>query len=177
MWAARGLLLLGLAAMGLGAGELRLGVGVFFFAPEGADVQLTYRFTESRWAVGLRHLQWTDTFHDPFTGRALSDTRSILSGLLVQYHFTPGWKGSWYLAGGVLQLTKEETSLFNGDSSKDQAMAPAFGGGYTRTMGKHFFWNLGMLLAPGVELKTQTSTGSEEDTGGFDIQVQVGVRF
>jgi len=168
---------LGLGTAVLPAGEVRLGLGVFNAAPHGGDVLITYRPSGLHWAFGIRHVQWMDTFHDPFTGRALSTTQESRSGPVVQYLFTPEWKGSWYLAGAVLRFQKRERSLVFGDESPTSATAPALGGGYTRGMGRHFYWNLGMLLSPGVRLKTQTSTGSEEDSGSFDILAQVGVRF
>ncbi len=161
----------------LPAGDVRLGVGVFSFAPRGADVQLSYQLGEGPWTVGFRHVQWMDTFHDPFTGRALSETTETRTGPLVTYLFRPKGPGSWYVGGAVYQWKKAEKSLVYGDISHASTTAPLLGGGYTRTFGTWFYWNTGMYLGPGKRLHTQTSTGSEDDSGVFDIQVQVGVRF
>jgi hypothetical protein len=159
------------------AGEVRLGLGVFALAPKGADLQLDYRAKAGAWSFGFRHVQWMDTFHDPFTGRALSETTESRTGPLVTYFFQPQGRGSWYLEGAVYRWRKTEKSLVFGDSNTATTTAPAFGGGYTHAIGRWFFWNTGALLSPGTKLKTATSTGSEEDSGTFDIQLQVGVRF
>jgi hypothetical protein len=44
-------------------------------------------------------------------------------------------------------------------------------------MGKHVFYNLGIFLSPGTSLKTNTGVSSEESSGGFDIQLQLGAAF
>jgi hypothetical protein len=159
------------------SGETRLGLGVFFFAPSGVDLQAGYQFGESPWAVELRYVRWTDTFHDPFTGHALSETTESHTGLLGMYLFQPRSRGSWYVQGGLVRWEKEEKSLINGDTSPTATTSPAIGGGYTHAIGTSFYWNAGLFLSPGVTMNTKTSTGSESDSGAFDIQLQVGVRF
>jgi len=171
------LLLLSLGAVTLWSGDTRLGVGVFTFANQGMDLQASFRPTGSAWTFGFRHVQWMDTFHDPFTGRALSETTETRTGPVVTYLFRPEARGSWYLGGAVYRWAKAEKSLAYGDTSRVSTTAPLVGGGYTRAFGSHFFWNTGIFLGPGKTLKTQTSTGSEEDSGVFDIQVQAGLRF
>lgn len=159
------------------AGEFRAGAGLFMLAPKGTDLQVGYQVGRSPWVLGFRHAQWTDTFHDPFTGRALSDTTTSLTGPCLSYLFRPDARGSWYLEGTLYRWRKRETSLVFGDSHTDATTAPAFGGGYTHAIGRWFYWNAGLVLSPGTKLNTQTSTGSEEDSGTFDFQIQVGVRF
>ena len=159
------------------AGDVRIGVGVFSLAPEGTDLQLSYQLDQGPWTVGFRHVQWLDTSHDPFTGRALSETTETRTGALVTYLFRPRGPGSWYVGGAVFQWRKAEKSLVYGDVSHASTTAPLLGGGYTRTFGAWFYWNTGLFLGPGKSLHTKTRTGSEDDSGVFDIQVQVGVRF
>jgi len=171
------LLLLPLWAATLWAGEARLGLGVFAFAPRGQDVQVSFRPTGSAWTFGFRQVQWMDTFRDPFTGRALSETTETRTGPVVTYLFRPEARGSWYLGGAVYHWAKAEKSLVYGDTSRVSTTAPLVGGGYTHAIGSHFYWNAGIFLGPGKTLKTQTSTGSEEDSGVFDIQIQAGLRF
>ncbi len=158
-------------------GEFQVGLGLFALAPHGADVQISYRAAGSPWSFGFRHVQWMDTFHDPFTGHALSETTEARTGPLVTYRFHPQAPGSWYLGGAVYQWSKRERSLVFGDSNRDSTTAPLIGGGYTRSLGTWFYWNAGLFLGPGKTVRTKTSTGSEEDSGVFDIQLQMGVRF
>ncbi len=171
------LLLLPLGAVTLWSGDTRLGVGVFTFANQGLDLQASFRPTGSPWTFGVRHVQWMDTFRDPFTGRSLSETTETRSGPVVTYLFRPEARGSWYLGGAVYRWAKAEKSLVFGDTSRVSTTAPLVGGGYTGALGSHFYWNAGIFLGPGRTLKTQTSTGTEEDSGFFDLQAQAGLRF
>ncbi|HEX4845918.1 MAG TPA: hypothetical protein VFV26_06825 [Geothrix sp.] len=180
--AAARLFLAGLAALSfaptpLRAQDLRAGVGVFLFADRGLDFQLAYRPAHSHWQFGYRHVQWMDTFNDPFTGRALTETTESKSGPLVTYLFRPESPGSWYLGGAVYRWSKREKSLITGEVGRDATTAPFIGGGYTRTLGRHAYFNLGLYLSPGAQVSTRTSVSSEDDSGGFDIQIQMGVRF
>ena len=168
---------LALAAGRLHGGEFQAAAGLFFLVPEGADVTVAYRPDRSPWSFGLRYVQWRDTSHDIFTGRSLSHTRETRTGPLVSYRFRPQAPGGAYLAVSLYRWTKRETSLVGGDSGTAATTSPAFGGGYSHAMGRHGFWNVGMLLSPGTRLDTHTSTGSEQDSGTFDVLALMGVRF
>ena len=181
-WPLTRLFLLGLATVPfmpqpLQAQDFRAGAGVFLFADRGLDFQIAYRPPRSHWQFGYRHVQWMDTFNDPFTGRALTETTESKSGPFVTYLFRPEFPGSWYLGGAVYRWSKREESLITGEVGRDATMAPFIGGGYTRTLGRHAYFNLGLYLSPGAQVSTRTSVSSEDDSGGFDIQIQVGIRF
>lgn len=166
-----------LAVLPARSGEFRAGAGVFFLARDGVDLLVSYRPDRSAWVFGYRHVQWTDVSRDPFTDRRLSDTRETRTGPLVQWLFRPEQRGSWYLAGSLYRWTKREHSEFGGDTNQAATTAPSLGGGYTHMVGRGLFWNAGMLLSPGARLHTRTSTGSEDDSGAFDILIQMGFRF
>lgn len=168
-------LVLGLAS--LQAQELRLGLGVFNLAKDGKDVQVDFRPKQSHWQVGFTFAQWTDIAKDPFTGRRLTETTETRIGPFLNYLFRPEAWGTWYLGGSVLRCTKRELSLITGEVGRDSATGPFVGGGFTGGMGRHFYYNLGFFLGPGTRLNTKTSVSSEQDSGSFDIQAQMGVRF
>ncbi|WP_243324141.1 hypothetical protein [Geothrix sp. SG200] len=161
----------------LRAQEFRVGAGVFLLAERGQDFQISLRPAASPWQVGFRHVQWRDHFNDPFTGRRLTETTETRSGPLVNYLFSPQSPGSWYLGGAVFRWSKREESLMTGEVSRAATTAPFIGGGYTRVLGRHGYFNLGLYLSPGAELSTKTSVSSEDDSGAFDIQIQLGARF
>ena len=156
-------------------GEFRLGLGVLFIA--GVDLWAGYLWKDSHWQVGYRYVRWTDTFEDPFTGRDLTDTTETLHGPQVNYLFRPGRPGSWYVGASLMEWSKTETAMMNGVSDSDSVVAPFFGGGYTRRFAKHFYCNVAMFVAPGADLETDTGVSSEESSGGFDVQVQIGASF
>lgn len=168
---------LALAVLPLAAGEFRAGVGAFVAAPQGADFTLGYAPGEGRWSFGWRYVQWVDRKNDPFTGRALSDVRESRTGPLVSLSFRPRSRGSFYLAAAIYRYAKRETSRVFGDSGSDSTTAPAAGGGYRHALGAWGFYDVGILLSPGIHLRTQTSTGAEDDSGGFDGMAQIGVRL
>jgi hypothetical protein len=160
-----------------GAGEVRLGLGVFNLAPGGADAQVQYRLPGRPWLVGLRFAQWTDRAHDPFTGRALTDTRETRAGATLDYLFQPDRSFSWTVGVSLLRWAKAEKSLMTGEVGRDARTAPCVGGGIMGTLGPHACYQVGIYLAPGVSLHTRTSVSSEDDSGGFDIRAGVGLRF
>ncbi len=157
--------------------EFRLGLGVFFFAPEGVDLHAGFLPKNSRLQYGYRYVRWTDTFDDPFTGNELTKTTETLQGPQVNYLFRPEKRGTWYVGASVLQWSKTEAAMMNGVSDSDSVIAPFFGGGYTRRLGKHVYFNTAMFLGPGAQLETNTGVSSEESSGGFDIQIQLGALF
>jgi len=171
------LVTLSLGAPPIQAQEFRAGIGLFLLADQGRDVQIGFRPASSHWRFGYRHVQWQDHFNDPFTGRRLTETRETRTGPLVDYLFRPESPGSWYLGGAVFRWSKREESLITGEVSRATTSAPFIGGGYTRTLGRHAYFNLGLYLSPGTRLSTRTSVSSEDDSGAFDIQIQLGARF
>ncbi|WP_257306409.1 hypothetical protein [Geothrix campi] len=161
----------------LQAQDFRAGVGVFLVADQGQDFQISFRPASSHWQFGYRHVQWRDHFNDPFTGRRLTETTEARTGPLVDYLFRPESPGTWYLGGAVYRWSKREESLMTGEVSRAATTAPFIGGGYTRTLGRHAYFNLGLYLSPGAKISTRTSVSSEDDSGAFDIQLQIGARF
>jgi hypothetical protein len=153
--------------------EFRLGVGIFFIS--GVDLWAGFLPKNSRWQFGYRYVRWTDTFEDPYTGRELTDTTEAMQGLQVNYLFRPEKRGSWYLGASVLQWSRTESASANSASDTASVVAPFFGGGYTRRLGTHFYFNGAIFLSPGTTLETDTGASSEESSGGFDIQLQMGV--
>jgi hypothetical protein len=153
----------------------RLGLGVFFIA--GVDLWAGFVPKNSRWQFGYRYVWWTDTFYDPYTGRQLTDTREAMQGPQVNYLFRPEKRGSWYVGASVLQWSRTEAATMNGVSNSDSVVNPYFGGGYTRGLGKHVYVNAAIFLAPWASLGTNTGVSSEESSGGFDIQLQLGAAF
>ncbi len=171
------LLLLTLGNTCLQAQEFRAGVGLFTLGKDGLDLQADFRPKLSHWQAGIKYVHWMDTSRDPFTGRKLTETTQTKAGPFVNYLFRPDSWGTWYLGGSVLRWSKEEKSMYTGEVGKASTTSPYLGGGFTGTMGRHFFYNMGLTLSPGAKLNTQTSVSSEQDSGGFDFQILVGARF
>jgi hypothetical protein len=161
----------------LQAQEFRAALGLFTLGKNGVDLQADMHPKLSHWQVGLKYVHWMDTDKDPFTGRKLTETTQTKVGPFVNYLFRPISLGTWYLGGSVLRWSKEERSLITGEVGRASTTSPYVGGGFTGTMGRTFYYNLGLYLSPGAQLDTQTSVSSEQDSGSFDIQIQVGVRF
>lgn len=155
--------------------EVRLGVGVFVFA--GLDFWAGYLPKESGWQFGYRFVRWTDSFEDPYTGNELTETTETLQGGQVNYLFRPEKRGTWYVGASLMQWSKTEYATMNGVSDTTGVFAPFLGGGYTRHLGTHAYWNTAMFLAPWADLSTDTGVSSEDSSGGFDIQIQLGASF
>ena len=170
-------LVLALAGSPLRAGELRAGAGLFFLAEDGVDLFLSYRPEHSRFTWGYRYVRWTDRFNDPFTGRKLTTTTSTLSGPVATFLFSPESRHHAYLGLSVLRWSKAERSVVTGEVGTGSTTALFFGGGYTGAIGRSFFYNGGFFVSSGAKVSTSTSVSSEEDSGGFDIQLQLGFAF
>jgi hypothetical protein len=155
--------------------EFRLGFGIFFVA--GVDLWAGFIPKNSRWQFGWRYVRWNDQFEDPYTGRGLTDTTETMQGLQVNYLFRPEKRGTWYLGASALRWSRTETSDVTGVSDSASVVAPFLGGGYTRRLGRHAYCNGGIFLSPGTTLETDTGVSSDEASGGFDIQIQLGVTF
>ena len=160
-----------------GPPELRVGLGIFFLATDGVDLLVSCRPAGSHWQLGYRYVRYTDVFNDPYIGAELTRTTDTLQGPQVNYLFRPEETTSWYLGVSVLRWSRTERSTVTGASDTDAITAPFFGGGWTASLGKHAYFNIGMFLSPGAELKTDTGVSSEEQSGGFDIQLQLGAVF
>lgn len=165
-------------AQGVARGpEVSLGVGVLTFALGGSDVQVNVRGAGSHWLYGFKFVQSENTFRDPFTERKLTKTRETMVGPTLTYVFRPDRGFSWMLGGSLSRWTKREESLLTGEVGRDSTTAAFIGGGFTGVMGPHFYYRLGIFLAPGAHLKTSTSVSSEEDSGGIDAVLHLGIRF
>lgn len=160
------------------ASDLQVGIGAFALARDGADVLLTYQPEGSHYRIGATYKRWSDIFHDPFTGRQHSQTTETKAGLLVDYLFNPETDGSFFVGGGLMDWKRTETPLLvTAPSGTNATIDPYLGGGYTGKLGEYGFYNLGMYLSPTAHLNTQTAISSEESSGGFDIQLQIGLIF
>ncbi len=157
--------------------ETRLGFGVFFFAPDGRDLQVGFLPKNSHWQIGYRYVRWTDTFEDPYTEHELTETTETLHGPLVNYFFRPHKRGTWYVGLSVFSWSRNEVSTVTGASDSASILSAFVGGGYTRRMGKHAYFNTAVFIAPWVELKTSTGVSSEDSSGAFDVQLQIGAVF
>ena len=173
----KAVLILMMASSPLHAAQFKVGIGIFTLAENGADIQIDYRPEQSQWQYGYKYTRWTDTFHDPFTGRALTKTTETMTGPNASYLFSPESPGTWYLGVELLRWSSTEVSLITGEAGSDSTTAPFFGGGYMASLGKPFYYNLGFFLSPGAKLTTRTSVSSEESSGGFDIRIQLGIAF
>jgi hypothetical protein len=160
----------------LHAGQVMMGVGLGFFAEDGLDLQVSYLPSQSHWLYAYRYFRGTNTFNDPFTDRALTKTTDTMSGPLVNYLFRPQARGTAYVGASLLSLSRKERSLITGEVGTDSTTALFIGGGFMGSI-DWFHYNAGFFLAPGVKLRTSTSVSSEDQSGAFDIQLQVGIRF
>jgi hypothetical protein len=80
------------------------------------------------------------------------------------------------VGASLLRLSRKERSLITGEVGTDSSTALFVGGGFMGSI-DWFYYNAGFFLAPGVKLHTSTSVSSEDQSGAFDIQLQVGIRF
>lgn len=175
---ALGAALLILLSASLHAGEFRVATGAGMLATNGAEFQVGYRpGGDSHWVYAIQYTRWAEDFDDPFTGNPITRTTHKRIGPQVSYLFHPERRHHWYVGVSVLQWSKAEHSLVTGETGTDKKTSPYFGGGYTGTLGKWFYYNAGVFLSPGVHMKTETSVSSEEDSGAIDGQLQIGLRF
>lgn len=160
------------------ADDFSIALGIINLADEGADISLGYRMQQSHWQYGLRYLRWSDTFHDPYTGNAHSKTTDTLAGLTANYLFSNEARHSGYVGISLLKWTRTETPLLVAAPSDTQSsIDPYFGGGYMGRIGSMGYYNAGMYLAPTAKMKTQTAISSTDQSGNFDIQLQIGLAW
>ena len=160
------------------ADEFGVALGVFNLARQGADLQLNYREEQSRWLYSLRYMQYEELFIDPFTGNEHSKTRESLIGPGVSYLFRNTSRHSAYIGVSFLKWTRTETPiLLPAPSMTASRWDPYFGGGYRGRFGSNGYYNAGMFLAPTANMTTQTAISSTDQSGNFDIQLQIGLAW
>jgi hypothetical protein len=160
------------------ADEFNVALGVFNLASNGSDVQVSYRLDKSHWQYGYRYVRWTDTSSDPFTGRDLTKTTQTLQGPVVRYLFKNESRHSPYVGGSLLKWTQTETPIaLPGPSDTASTTDLYFGGGYMGRFGSVGYYNAGMFISPTAKMKTQTAISSSEQSGNFDIQLQIGMAW
>lgn len=158
------------------ADEFSVAAGAFNLAEDGADFQINYREAQSHWQYGLRYQRWSETFHDPYTGNVHSKTTDTLIGPVVYYLFQNESRHSAYVGASLLNWTRTETPLaVAGASASGSTTDFYFGGGYMGRFGEMGYYNAGIFISPTAEMKTQIAISETEDSGHFDIQLQVGL--
>jgi len=154
---------------GIGIGALTLGGYL--------DVQFVYKPYQSQWMYGFKHASGTETFDDPFTGNSLTDEDSTKTGIMGLYLFDKDAEGTFYAGVELLRWSLTLTSLNTGESDTDSTVAPFIGGGYFKWVGEQYFYDVGLLVALGKQLKVATSDGNSTETSGIDIHAHVGIAF
>ncbi len=170
------LLLLSTALLAQSRPEWHLSCSPIALALGDQDVLVAVKPPGSHWRFGFTYQRYTNVFRDPFTGRRLSETLDTRMGPLAVYVWRPQAVFSPMAGGALFHCTKQETSLVTGEAARDATTGPFLGGGFGGCKGA-FTYALGIYLGPGLKLKTQTSTGSEEDSGIIYGQLHIGVRF
>jgi hypothetical protein len=157
------------------AGEVDVALGIFNIARDGGDIQLNYRADKNHWQYFLRYMQFEDLFIDPYSGNQHSKTWDSLFGPGVNYLFLNESRHSAYVGISLLEWTRTETPiLVSGPSMTASRWDPYFGGGYQGRFGRNGYYNAGIFIAPTASLETQIAISSTEQSGNFDIQLQVG---
>jgi len=157
------------------AEEVDLALGIFNLARRGADIQLNLRPDKSHWQYFLRYVQFEDLFVDPYSGNQHSKTWNSLFGPGINYLFQKGSRQSFYAGIALLEWTRTETPiLVSSPSMTASRWDPYFGGGYQGRFGSSGYFNVGMFIAPTASLHTQTAISSEDQSGNFDVQLQIG---
>jgi hypothetical protein len=164
------------------ADEVDVALGIFNLVRDGGDIQLSYRAENSYWQYFLRYMQFEDLFVDPYSGNEHSKTKDVLLGPGVNYLFHKESRHSAYVGISLLQWTRTETPILVTGPPNMTAMTasrwdPYFGGGYQGRFASHGYYNAGIFLAPTAKMRTQTAISSEEQSGNFDIQLQVGLAW
>ena len=164
------------------AAEFDVAVGIFVLADQGADIQMNFRAEQSHWLYSLRYMQYEDTFVDPYSGNEHSKTKDSLLGPGVSYLFRNEARHSAYIGISLLKWTRTETPVLVTGPPNMTAMTasswdPYFGGGYRGRFASHGYYNAGIFLAPSAKMNTQTAISSEEQSGNFDIQLQIGLAW
>jgi hypothetical protein len=164
------------SSLSANADEFTVSLGIFNLADDGLDISATYRQDLSHWQYGYRYVRGASTFHDPYTGAAHSKTADTLTGVTVNYLFRNESRHSAYAGVSLLRWTRTETPLLVAAPSGASTTTDLyFGGGYMGKLGELLHYNAGMFLAPAANMNTSTAISSEEQSGNFDIQLQLGL--
>jgi len=154
---------------GIGIGALTLGGYL--------DIEFLYKPDQSKWMYGFKHASGTDTFDDPYTGNSLTDEDSTKTGIMGLYLFNEEAQGTFYAGAELLKWSLTLTSLNTGETDTDSTVAPFIGGGYFKWVGEQYFYDVGLMVALGKQLKVATSDGNSTETSGIDIHAHVGIIF
>jgi len=167
-----------LGSQSASATEFDLALGIFNFARSGGDFQLNLRPENSHWQAFIRYVQYEDLFVDPYSGNQHSKTWNSLFGPGINYIFQHQSRQSYYVGISLLEWTRTETPiLISSPSMTASRWDPYFGGGYQGRFGRRGYFNAGIFIAPAAELHTQTAISSEDQSGNFDIQLQIGLAW
>jgi len=164
------------------ADEVDVALGAINLASQGVDIQLNSRADNSHWQYSLRYMQYEDLFVDPYSGNAHSKTKDSLLGPGVNYLFRNESRHSAYIGISLLKWTRTETPILVTGPPNMTAMTasrwdPYFGGGFQGRFASHGYYNTGIFLAPTAKMSTRTAISSEEQTGNFDIQLEIGLAW
>ena len=158
-------------------GEIVIEVGVFIFL--GSDFQVSYRPEDSPWMYGYRYLKTEDDFFDEAAfGLPGNDSdREIISksGPFVRYLINPESRETYYLSGALFKSTQRLEC--DSVTSEDSASSLYFGGGLMGWWNQAISYNVGILMAPGEDLITNTGTCASESEGGFDLSLSLVFRI
>lgn len=158
------------------ADEFSVVAGIYNLAEDGAEFQVNFREAQSHWQYGLRYQKWSETFHDPYTGNVHSKTSDTLMGPVVYYLFQNESRHSAYVGVSLLNWSRTETPLaVAGASASGSTTDLYFGGGYMGRFGEMGYYNAGMFIAPTAEMNTAIAISTTEESGHFDIQLQLGL--
>jgi len=154
---------------GIGIGALTLGGYV--------DFEYFYKPDQSRWMYGFKHASGTETFDDPYTGNSLTDEDDSKTGFMALYLLDKDAESTFYAGAELLHWSLTLTSLYTGESATDSTTTPFFGGGYFKWVDDKYFYDVGIMISLGKQLKVATSDGNSTETTGLDVHAHVGLVF
>ena len=159
------------------AGKVGGGIGILALGGY-EDFLIFFTPDQSHWIFGYRHNSGTERFDDPWSGEGITDTTETMKGPVVYYLFSNEKPRSFYVAASYYDWTLTEKSLWTGSSDTDSANELFLGGGYFGWINDHFFYNIGLLLSTGTELKAEEEEfGNSTEGDGFDLQFMLGIAF
>jgi hypothetical protein len=158
--------------------EMGIEIGALVFL--GPDLRLFYRKSGSPWLFGVRYLDIDDDFVNEsavgLPGDESDRQYTKRSGVYVDYLVSDQPDtGSFYASGALYKTTI--TIECNSVSDSDSATSLYIGGGYRGRFGENFGYNIGMLLSPFVNLEQTTPYCSQTNSGDFDLNVSLTIKF
>jgi len=166
-----------LFSSGVRAGKIGGGIGILTLGGY-EDLLVFYTPDKSHWILGYRHNSGTERFDDPWSGEGITDTTETMKGPIVYYLFSNQKPHSLYVAAAYYDWTLTEESLWSASSDTDSAMELFLGFGYFGWINDHIFYNAGLLLSTGTELKAEEEMyGNSTEGDGFDLQLMMGIAF